>query len=115
MEHSLNLGMSLFNTPPEDIGGFIDEGFTFFEISLPGNMCSPGNETPYVDESMNYFRVMRQHCIQPWSFHLPFARHWDISARDEDMRKLALGWIVQVDAPRGRCGTAAFCDPWLRC
>lgn len=78
----LPLGISLCSYQPRDVHDFVEEGFRYFEISLPGKLAQRGEEERFVEVAQQYVTQMAREQVQPFSFHLPFAPHWDISVAD---------------------------------
>jgi len=127
LSYDLPLGLSASRHSPEAIQGFIDEGFTHFEIGIPS--CLPGSgpvdlSDPYDPKALalgaeqaqrgGEERLIRlqearlvklaanHHC--PWSVHLPFGPGWDIAHALREEREAvceSLKRVIDLTAPWG--------------
>lgn len=93
------LGISIGVSTVESIPAYAAAGFEVMEISF-----SPGT----LDEQRAFgeraLELGREHGIELWSIHLPFARGLDISEIDEDKRAAAvkaLSDVVEMTRPWG--------------
>lgn len=102
LSYDVPLGLSTSAHSPEAIQGFIDAGFTHFEIGisahLPGaaypetkdvrepayvRQCAEaaqrGSEEKLAQMQDARVRKLRENGICPWSVHLPFGPGWDVA------------------------------------
>ena len=102
LSYDIQLGLSASSHSPEMIQGFIDAGFTHFELGIPA--CLPGSERAeaidrYSPEALRLFaeragrgqeeilvqtqaaraQKLFENRLRPWSVHLPFGPGWDIA------------------------------------
>ena len=70
-------------------------GLDCIELVLHGQPWDTDYER-LAEEFTAIFRQARRAGLEVWSVHLPYGRHWDISATDQETREAVAGHLVKV-------------------
>ena len=97
------LGMSIGGHKPEDIKGFVENGFTHFELGIPARLLGEedrlafrGREEELVAPQTPLKDAIEAEGLRVWSVHLPFGFGWDIAHYDEKERDAAVASLKKV-------------------
>ncbi len=127
LSYDVPLGLSASSHSPEAIQGFIDAGFTHFELGisscLPGaarletgdiyrpefiKLCAEracrGREERLTELQEARVSKLAQNHMRAWSVHLPFGPAWDIAHVNSDERAevcASLKRVIDLTAPWG--------------
>lgn len=102
------LGISITSYDPKQVKGFVENGFTHFEIGIPAFLegettgaAFRGKEEALVGTKEALFDAIEAEKRAVWSVHLPFGEGWDIASYDEKERDqvvLSLKRIMDLTA-----------------
>lgn len=94
------IGMSVSSRKPETIKGFVETGFTHFEViiadRMPEDGFSRGEEKKLVDMKSALVAAIKAEGLCVWSVHLPFGSGWDIAHYDEVERDAVCASLKRV-------------------
>lgn len=120
--YEVPLGMSVTSHKPEDIKGFVDNGFTHFEVGIPARIPSDapkaprdpnhrppmptlvegaviacrGEEEKLVSLKTALVEAIFAEKLRVWSVHLPFGIGWDIAHYDECERDAVCASLKRI-------------------
>ena len=119
LSHEMPLGLSASSHSPEAIQGFIDAGFTHFELGIPS--CLPGapridqtdprdpetirlvalraqrgQEERLTDLQLERVKKLADNGMRPWSVHLPFGAGWDAAHAERGEREAVCESLKRV-------------------
>ena len=119
LSYDVPLGLSASAHSPEAIRGFIDAGFTHFELGIPARL--PGSERievsdPYSPEARCLFaqsagrgqeerlvetqaarvETLSENRLRLWSVHLPFGPGWDVAHISREERAAVCASLKRV-------------------
>ena len=131
LNYEIPLGLSASAHSPEAIQGFIDAGFTHFELgiaaSLPGaekadlsdpykpetlRLCAEraqrGREEKLTDLQSARLYKLCANGLRPWSIHLPFGPGWDVAHAVREERQAVCESLKRIIDITSAWGTKVY-------